>query len=44
MRKKIVAGKKHKNAEQTEDLLNELIDKIPFETEVQIIVAPLSLI
>jgi triosephosphate isomerase len=30
----------HKNAEQTEDLLNELIDKIPFETEVQIIVAP----
>jgi triosephosphate isomerase len=21
----------HKNAEQTEDLLNELIDKIPFE-------------
>jgi hypothetical protein len=22
----------HKNAEQTEDLLNELIDKIPFET------------
>jgi triosephosphate isomerase len=42
MRKKIVAGnwKMHKNAEQTEDLLNELIDKIPFETEVQIIVAP----
>jgi triosephosphate isomerase len=34
MRKKIVAGnwKMHKNAEQTEDLLNELIDKIPFET------------
>jgi triosephosphate isomerase len=30
----------HKNAEQTEDLLNELIDKIPFETDVQIIVAP----
>jgi triosephosphate isomerase len=42
MRKKIVAGnwKMHKNAEQTEDLLNELIDKIPFETDVQIIVAP----
>ena len=42
MRKKIVAGnwKMHKNAEQTEDLLNELIDKIPFETEVQIIIAP----
>ncbi|WP_339919962.1 triose-phosphate isomerase [uncultured Flavobacterium sp.] len=42
MRKKIVAGnwKMHKNAEQTEDLLNELIDKMPFETEVQIIVAP----
>jgi triosephosphate isomerase len=42
MRKKIVAGnwKMHKNAEQTEDLLNELIDKIPFETEVQIIVTP----
>jgi triosephosphate isomerase len=32
--------KNAKNAEQTEDLLNELIDKIPFETEVQIIVAP----
>ena len=42
MRKKIVAGnwKMHKNAEQTEDLLNELIDKMPLETEVQIIVAP----
>jgi triosephosphate isomerase len=42
MRKKIVAGnwKMHKNAEQTEILLNELIDKIPFETDVQIIVAP----
>jgi triosephosphate isomerase len=32
MRKKIVAGnwKMHKN-EQTEDLLNELIDKIPLK-------------
>jgi triosephosphate isomerase len=29
----------HKNAEQTEDLLNELIDKIPLK-QVQIIVAP----
>ncbi|MEC5166966.1 triosephosphate isomerase [Flavobacterium sp. PL11] len=42
MRKKIVAGnwKMHKNAEQTEDLLNELIAKIPTNTDVQIIVAP----
>jgi triosephosphate isomerase len=42
MRKKIVAGnwKMHKNAEQTEDLLNELIAKIPTETTVQVIVAP----
>ena len=42
MRKKIVAGnwKMHKNAEQTEDLLNELIAKIPTETTAQIIVAP----
>jgi triosephosphate isomerase len=42
MRKKIVAGnwKMHKNAEQTEDLLNELIAKIPTETDVQVIVAP----
>ncbi|NGY37138.1 triose-phosphate isomerase [Flavobacterium sp. XN-5] len=42
MRKKIVAGnwKMHKNAEQTEDLLNELIDKMPLETKVQVIVAP----
>jgi hypothetical protein len=36
-------GKCIKNAEQTEDLLNELIDKIPLK-QVQIIVAPLSLI
>jgi triosephosphate isomerase len=42
MRKKIVAGnwKMHKNAEQTEDLLNELIAKIPTDTTVQVIVAP----
>ena len=42
MRKKIVAGnwKMHKNAEQTEDLLNELIAQIPTETNVQVIVAP----
>ncbi|HEX9152150.1 MAG TPA: triose-phosphate isomerase, partial [Flavobacterium sp.] len=42
MRKKIVAGnwKMHKNAEQTEDLLNELIAKIPTETKAQVIVAP----
>jgi triosephosphate isomerase len=42
MRKKIVAGnwKMHKNAEETEDLLNELIDKLPNDIEAQIIVAP----
>lgn len=42
MRQKIVAGnwKMHKNAEETEDLLNELIDKLPNDTEAQIIVAP----
>ena len=42
MRKKIVAGnwKMHKNAEQTDDLLNELIAKIPTDTTVQVIVAP----
>jgi triosephosphate isomerase (TIM) len=42
MRTKIVAGnwKMHKNAEETEDLLNELIDKLPSDKEVQIIVAP----
>jgi triosephosphate isomerase len=41
-KKKIVAGnwKMHKNAEQTEDLLNELIAKIPTETNAQVIVAP----
>lgn len=42
MRNKIVAGnwKMHKNAEQTEDLLNELIAKLPTETVAQVIVAP----
>lgn len=42
MRHKIVAGnwKMHKNAEETEDLLNALIDKLPTDKEVQIIVAP----
>ncbi|MGK4568907.1 triose-phosphate isomerase [Flavobacterium sp. 3HN19-14] len=42
MRTKIVAGnwKMHKNAEETEDLLNELIDKLPSDKEVRIIVAP----
>ena len=42
MRKKIIAGnwKMHKNAEQTEDLLNELIAKIPTDTKAQVIVAP----
>ena len=42
MRQKIVAGnwKMHKNAEETEDLLNELIDKLPEDKEVNIIVAP----
>ena len=42
MRKKIVAGnwKMHKNAEQTEDLLNELIAKVPTDTKTQVIVAP----
>lgn len=42
MRQKIVAGnwKMHKNAEETEDLLNDLIDKLPNDVEAQIIVAP----
>jgi triosephosphate isomerase len=42
MRKKIVAGnwKMHNNAEQTEDLINELIAKVPTETNAQVIVAP----
>lgn len=42
MRQKIVAGnwKMHKNAEETEDLLNELICKLPHDVEAQVIVAP----
>ncbi|OYU80673.1 MAG: triose-phosphate isomerase [Flavobacterium sp. BFFFF1] len=42
MRTKIVAGnwKMHKNAEETEDLLNELIDKLPDGKEARVIVAP----
>lgn len=42
MRNKIVAGnwKMNKNAEETEDLLNELITKIPDDCDAQIIVAP----
>jgi triosephosphate isomerase len=42
MRKKIVAGnwKMNKNAEQTEDLLNELIAKVPTESDTLVIVAP----
>lgn len=42
MRKKIVAGnwKMNKNAEETEDLLNELIAKIPTDTDTRVIVAP----
>lgn len=42
MRTKIVAGnwKMHKNAVQTEALLNELIQKMPSDKEAQIIVAP----
>ncbi len=42
MRKKIVAGnwKMNKNSEETEDLINELIAKIPTDCEVQVIIAP----
>lgn len=42
MRQKIVAGnwKMNKNAEETEDLLNALIDKLPENVEARIIVAP----
>ncbi|AWI26246.1 triose-phosphate isomerase [Flavobacterium pallidum] len=42
MRTKIVAGnwKMHKNAEETEDLLNELINALPDDKEARIIVAP----
>ncbi len=42
MRRKIVAGnwKMHKNAEETEDLLNEIIDKVPTDASARVIVAP----
>jgi triosephosphate isomerase len=42
MRTKIVAGnwKMNKNCEETEDLLNELIEKLPIDKEAQIVVAP----
>jgi triosephosphate isomerase (TIM) len=42
MRQKIVAGnwKMNKNAEETEDLLNALINQLPNEKEVEIIIAP----
>ena len=42
MRKKIVAGnwKMNKNSEETEDLINELIAKIPTDCEAQVIIAP----
>lgn len=42
MRTKIVAGnwKMNKNSEETEDLLNDLIDRLPEDKEVQVIVAP----
>ena len=41
MRKKIIAGnwKMNKNAEETEDLLNDLIRELP-DSEVEVIVAP----
>ena len=42
MRKKIVAGnwKMNKNAEQTEDFINELINKLPTDTDVKVVIAP----
>lgn len=42
MRQKIVAGnwKMNKNAEQTEDLINELIQKLPTDTDAKVIIAP----
>ncbi len=42
MRKKIIAGnwKMNKNAEETEDLLNDLIRELPVDSEVEVIVAP----
>ncbi len=42
MRQKIVAGnwKMNKNAEETEDLINELIQKLPTDIETTVIIAP----
>ena len=42
MRKKIVAGnwKMHKNAVQTQELLTDLLAKIPTQTTAEVIVAP----
>ncbi|MGH2666854.1 triose-phosphate isomerase [Flavobacterium sp.] len=42
MRQKIVAGnwKMNKNSEETEDLINELIDKLPTDLETTVIIAP----
>ena len=42
MRTKIVAGnwKMHKNAEETEDLINQLIEIVPNDSTARIIVAP----
>ena len=42
MRTKIVAGnwKMNKNSEQTEDLINELIDKLPTNLDVKVFIAP----
>lgn len=42
MRQKIVAGnwKMHKNAEETEELLNELINQLPTDAQALIVVAP----
>jgi triosephosphate isomerase (TIM) len=42
MRKKIVAGnwKMHKNAKETQDLLNQLINTLPNQTTTKVIVAP----
>ena len=42
MRTKIVAGnwKMNKNSEETEDLINELIAKLPIDTEATVLIAP----
>lgn len=42
MRQKIVAGnwKMNKNAEETEDLINELIQKLPTDSKAKVIIAP----